>query len=114
MKAKFSLRKRYIDYKAKTDLANTQEDGEKAEGLDSEEDLLLSTEDQVLFFSTPKQLLEIFAELEENNLALIQNCQETEETLEELRAKILETDAKMYDAVNRYLNTYIGTEKQKI
>jgi hypothetical protein len=61
-----------------------------------EEEVLLSTEDQVLFFQTPKQLLDIFAELEENNLALIQNCQETEETLEELKGKILETDIKMY------------------
>jgi hypothetical protein len=58
-------------------------------------DLLLSIEDQILFFSSPKQLLDIFAELEENNLALIQNCQETEETLDELRVKISDTDTKM-------------------
>jgi uncharacterized coiled-coil protein SlyX len=48
-----------------------------------------------IYFKTPQQLLDIFAELEENNLALIQNCQETEETLEELRSKIVETTIKM-------------------
>ncbi|TPX47442.1 hypothetical protein SeMB42_g03317 [Synchytrium endobioticum] len=48
-----------------------------------------------LYFQTPQQLLDIFAELEENNLALIQNCQETEETLEELKRKILETEDRM-------------------
>lgn len=65
------------------------------EALDADEDLLLAAEDQVLYFSNPKQLLEIFAELEENNLALIQTCQETEETLEELRVKINDTNVKM-------------------
>jgi len=63
--------------------------------LDADEDLLLAAQDQVLYFNNPKQLLEIFAELEENNLALIQTCQETEETLEELRVKIQDTNVKM-------------------
>ena len=49
-----------------------------------------------LYFQTPQQLLDIFAELEENNLALIQNCQETEETLEELKKKIAETEERMW------------------
>ncbi|ORZ38127.1 hypothetical protein BCR44DRAFT_66373 [Catenaria anguillulae PL171] len=48
-----------------------------------------------LYFTTPQQLLDIFSELEENNLSLIQNCQETEETLEELKVKILETEQRM-------------------
>ncbi|KAJ3081675.1 Cilia- and flagella-associated protein 100, partial [Quaeritorhiza haematococci] len=52
-------------------------------------------DDPLAYFKTPQQLLDIFAELEENNLALIQNCQETEETLEELRQKIGETEARM-------------------
>ena len=91
-------RKRYVDYKAaKAALEGGAATDDKTgnELLEADPDLLLAIEDQVLFFNSPKQLLEIFAELEENNLALIQNCQETEETLEELRAKILETDAKM-------------------
>jgi uncharacterized protein YpbB len=54
---------------------------------------------QSLYFKSPQQLLDIFGELEENNLALIQNCQETEETLEELRSKIIETTSKMFNFV---------------
>ncbi len=57
--------------------------------------MLKDEEEPQLFFKAPQQLLEIFAELEENNLALIQNCQETEETLEELRQKIVETEKRM-------------------
>lgn len=38
-----------------------------------------------LYFTTPAQLLQLFYELEEQNLSLIQNSQETEELLEDLR-----------------------------
>lgn len=48
-----------------------------------------------LFFSDPQQLLDIFAELEEQNLSLIQNSQETEEALEELRQTIKQTQERM-------------------
>ena len=48
-----------------------------------------------LFFSSPQQLLDIFAELEEQNLSLIQNSQETEENLEEMKQNIKITKAKM-------------------
>lgn len=48
-----------------------------------------------LFFSDPQQLLDIFAELEEQNLSLIQNSQETEEALEELRQTIKHTQERM-------------------
>ncbi len=60
-----------------------------------------SDSDEVdMYFTHPQQLLDIFAELEENNLSLIQTCQETEETLEELRQKIAETESKMYIFAN--------------
>ena len=52
-------------------------------------------EEAPLFFNNPQQLLDIFAELEENNLSLIQNCQEMEETLEELKQKTMETEKNM-------------------
>ena len=42
-------------------------------------------EDVELYFHDPKQLMEIFTELEEQNLSLIQNSQETEEALEEVK-----------------------------
>ncbi|KAI8826926.1 uncharacterized protein EV422DRAFT_17462 [Fimicolochytrium jonesii] len=72
-----------------------------------------------LYFKTPQQLLDIFAELEENNLALIQNCQETEETLEELKQKIVDTEARMDQETQSlkqqidFLNAAIGREEHK-
>lgn len=48
-----------------------------------------------LYFADPQQLLDIFAELEEQNLSLIQNSQETEEALEELRQTIKQTQERM-------------------
>lgn len=40
-----------------------------------------------MFFTEPEKILNTFMEIEENNLFLIQNCQETEESLEELKSK---------------------------
>lgn len=54
-----------------------------------------SDEDLELFFTDPQQLLDIFAELEEQNLSLIQNSQETEEALEEMKQTIKNTKLKM-------------------
>lgn len=48
-----------------------------------------------LYFSDPQQLLDIFLELEEQNLSLIQNSQDTEEALEEMRQTINKTKQKM-------------------
>ena len=42
------------------------------------------------------QLLDIFAELEEHNLSLIQYSQDTEETLDEMKKAIVKTKEKMY------------------
>lgn len=54
-----------------------------------------STDEHELWFTDPQQLLDIFAELEEQNLSLIQNSQETEEALEEMRQTIKDTQQKM-------------------
>merc|ERR550514_641349 len=43
-----------------------------------------------LYFQHPKQLLDIFTQLEEQNLFLIQNSQETEQQLEEIEQKFQE------------------------
>ncbi|KAI9002378.1 hypothetical protein BC832DRAFT_118769 [Gaertneriomyces semiglobifer] len=73
----------------------------------------------LLYFSSPHQLLDIFAELEENNLNLIQNCQETEETLEDLRQKIQETETRMTAETQSltgqiaFLNAAIAREEEK-
>ena len=47
-----------------------------------------SQEQEGMFFVEPRQLLNIYSQLEEQNLFLIQNAQESEEALEELRAKL--------------------------
>jgi len=48
-----------------------------------------------MYFTNPEQLLEIFKQLEENNMFLIQNSQETERILEELKVKRKATEQKM-------------------
>ena len=59
-----------------------EEDGEEEEELE-------------LYFTDPQQLLDIFLELEEQNLSLIQNSQDTEEALEEMKQTINKTKIKM-------------------
>eukprot|EP00118_Oscarella_pearsei_P003800 m.15792 g.15792 ORF g.15792 m.15792 type:complete len:598 (+) comp26564_c0_seq1:38-1831(+) len=54
-----------------------------------------SDEECEIYFSDPQQLLDIFTELEEQNLSLIQNSQETEEALEEMRQTIAQTEERM-------------------
>lgn len=48
-----------------------------------------------LYFTEPQQLLDVFTELEEQNLSLIQNTQEMEETLEELSFTLKNTQLLM-------------------
>lgn len=52
--------------------------------LTDEEEEQFSSE---MYFKHPQTLLDIFAQLEEQNLFLIQNCQETEEALEDLKVR---------------------------
>ena len=52
-------------------------------------------EDLELYFTDPQQLLDIFLELEESNLSLITNSQDTEEALEDMKQTINKTRAKM-------------------
>lgn len=52
-------------------------------------------EAELMYFKEPQQLLDVFTSLEESNLFLIQNSQETEEALEELKSKLHETQARM-------------------
>ncbi|XP_069824831.1 cilia- and flagella-associated protein 100 [Dendropsophus ebraccatus] len=63
----------------------------------SSENLLFSDseEEPELYFTDPQQLLNIFSEMEERNLSLIQNSQETEEALEEIKNTITMTEKKM-------------------
>lgn len=61
---------------------------------DSDEDYE-SDDSCELYFTDPQQLLNIFAELEEQNLSLIQNSQETEEALDEMKQTIETTKSRM-------------------
>jgi len=58
--------------------------------------LIFAVQEPTLYFTDPQQLLDIFSELEEQNLSLIQNSQETEEALEEMKQTVKTTKAKMY------------------
>eukprot|EP00941_MAST-03F_sp_MAST-3F-sp1_P005614 g5614.t1 len=60
-----------------------------------EEELDSSDEDLPMYFKEPQQLLDIFTALEESNLFLIQNSQETEQALEELKQEYVETKTRM-------------------
>jgi len=84
-----------------------EEDAE--EDADDDDDL----DDMPMYFQRPTQLLDIFAQLEEQNLFLIQNCQETEEALEELKNKYRETKSRM-DVETDGLKSQIDTLKNSI
>ncbi|XP_031571792.1 cilia- and flagella-associated protein 100-like [Actinia tenebrosa] len=78
---------------AKKPKGDTDVESQTSSTYDTDEDDI--DEEPELFFSDPQQLLDIFSELEEQNLSLIQNSQETEEALEELRQTIKQTQEKM-------------------
>jgi Domain of unknown function (DUF4200) len=59
------------------------------------EPLTSSDEDVPMHFTNPTQLLDIFQSLEEQNLFLIQNSQETEHALEELKQTFREAQRAM-------------------
>ena len=52
-------------------------------------------EDVPMYFTAPQQLMDIFSALEEQNLFLIQNSQETERILEELKHEYSSTRSSM-------------------
>lgn len=69
---------------------NNNNGSEQQSLIEDEED-----DDMELYFTDPHQLLDIFLELEEQNLSLIQNSQDTEEALEEMKQTINKTKVKM-------------------
>ncbi|KAM7126215.1 cilia- and flagella-associated protein 100 isoform 1-T1 [Molossus nigricans] len=76
------------------------------EDPDSDEELWL--QELELYFTEPQQLLDVFTKLEEQNLSLIQNTQEMEETLEELSFTLKNTQIRMDREVNQ-LKQWITT-----
>ena len=58
-----------------------------------------SDDDNPMYFTHPSQLLNIFSHLEERNLFLIQNCQESEESVEELKNKYERNQIEMNEQI---------------
>nr|KAF6358001.1 cilia and flagella associated protein 100 [Pipistrellus kuhlii] len=75
---------------------------------DKEDDPDSDGEGLELYFKDPQQLLEVFTNLEEQNLSLIQNTQEMEEALEELSFTLKNTQIRMDREVNQ-LKQWITT-----
>ncbi|KAM5305869.1 cilia- and flagella-associated protein 100 isoform 2-T6 [Glossophaga mutica] len=76
--------------------------------LPVQEDPGSDVEELELYFTEPQQLLDVFTKLEEQNLSLIQNTQEMEETLEELSFTLKNTQIRMDREVNQ-LKQWITT-----
>lgn len=66
-----------------------------------------------MYFTETNQLLSIYKELEQNNLFLIQNSQESEEALEELRGNFRKTKVEM-EAETESLHQQIAELKSTI
>ncbi|XP_025908367.1 cilia- and flagella-associated protein 100 [Nothoprocta perdicaria] len=81
---------------------------QESESCSDEED-----EELELYFTDPQQLLSIFTELEEQNLSLIQNSQDVEETLDELRHTLITTCNRMDQEIEQ-LKQLAATVKSSI
>lgn len=80
--------------------------------LESEE-LESSGDELPMYFKHPQQLLDVFSQLEEQNLFLIQNSQETEEALEELKQNFEATRLEM-DGKTKLLKSNIESLESQI
>lgn len=76
------------------------------------DDISSDEDEDEMYFKRPEQLLEIFAQLEERNLFLIQNVQETEEALEELKQKMADTEQKMKEKTETLDNNIKGLNER--
>ncbi|ERE66680.1 coiled-coil domain-containing protein 37 [Cricetulus griseus] len=76
--------------------------------MPSQDDTDSDGEEMELYFTEPQQLLDVFTQLEEQNLSLIQNTQEMEETLDDLNVTLRNTQIRMDREVN-LLKQWIAT-----
>jgi len=76
------------------------------DAVEAEYQEISSGEEMPLYFEEPKQLLDVFTSLEESNLFLIQNSQDTEQALEELQQK--------YEEIKRSSDATTNKMKQNI
>ena len=78
-----------------------------------------SGKEMPMYFTHPQQLLDVFTALEEQNLFLIQNSQETEQALDDLKATYKDTTKKMDEKTSSLeenitdLKSLISSEDQK-
>jgi len=103
------LEKQIADERAKCDEQRRRRIRKKyptQEQIESEYNEVSSGEEMPLYFQESKQLLDIYTALEESNLFLIQNSQETEQALEEVIAKFDETQRVMGAKANRMKEHY--------
>lgn len=85
-----------------------------AEEESADESISSDTEEEPpLYFTDSHQLLDIFTELEQQNLSLIQNSQDTEEALEEIKHEKARTVAHMEEE-SRILKEQISHLKEAI
>lgn len=86
------------------------------EQVEADYEEVSSGQETPLYFREPQQLFDIFTALEESNLFLIQNSQETEQALEEVQQKFAETQRVMGAEADKIkaqldqLESQIGTE----
>ena len=84
-----------------------------------DEDGGTDVDEEPMYFTQPQQLLDIFSQLEERNLFLIQNVQETEEAVDEMRTRyndmVAEMDEKqaVLHSNIREMNAKIDKEREK-
>merc|ERR1712203_287036 len=84
----------------------------KVEQVQADFQEVSSGEEMPLYFEESKQLLDVFTGLEESNLFLIQNSQDTQQTLEELQQKFTETRRQAESRMGRMRNDLALKEKQ--
>ncbi|XP_075851679.1 cilia- and flagella-associated protein 100 isoform X2 [Microcebus murinus] len=81
--------------------------------IPAQEDTDSDGEGLELYFTEPQELLDVFTDLEEQNLSLIQNTQEMEETMEDLGRTLRNTQSRMDREVS-HLKQWITTMTMSI
>ncbi|XP_063071188.1 cilia- and flagella-associated protein 100 [Engraulis encrasicolus] len=102
------------DAKARRSSKQLQQQGDKTSEAPEHEDGSSEYEDEPeLFFSDPQQLLDLLTELEEQNLSLIQNTSETEDSIEGFQ-RLMEKTRKEMEKEMEELKMHVEVMTYKI
>merc|ERR1712232_449637 len=82
------------------------------EAVEAEYQEVSSGEEMPLCFEEPKQLLDVFTSLEEQNLFLIQTSQDTEQMLEEIQQRLVDKKRTMGAQTSKLKQSIAGLESQ--